>query len=171
MSSLGFPGSLDAKESAYNAGSWVWSLCWEDSLEKEMATHSSILAWRIPWTWWATVLGVKKSWTWLSDFPSLLWRNIYLGFLSTILFYFIKVYEWFVYFANKSRQSNCLQIFSPNPYDVFFFCLRLPLLWKILSAWLGPFFQFLLFFLLPQETDLRKYCYDLYQRKLCICHL
>ena len=28
----------------------VWSLCWEDPLEKEMATHSSILTWRIPWT-------------------------------------------------------------------------------------------------------------------------
>ena len=29
---------------------WVQSLVWEDLLEKEMATHSSILAWRIPWT-------------------------------------------------------------------------------------------------------------------------
>ena len=29
---------------------WVWSLGWEDPLEKEMATHSSILPWRIPWT-------------------------------------------------------------------------------------------------------------------------
>ena len=28
----------------------VQSLGWEDSLEKEMATHSSILAWKIPWT-------------------------------------------------------------------------------------------------------------------------
>ena len=28
----------------------VWSLGWEDPLEKGMATHSSILAWRIPWT-------------------------------------------------------------------------------------------------------------------------
>ena len=28
----------------------VWFLSWEDLLEKEMATHSSILAWRIPWT-------------------------------------------------------------------------------------------------------------------------
>ena len=28
---------------------WVRSLDWEDSLEKEIATHSSILAWRIPW--------------------------------------------------------------------------------------------------------------------------
>ena len=29
---------------------WVLSLGWEDPLEKGMATHSSILAWRIPWT-------------------------------------------------------------------------------------------------------------------------
>ena len=29
---------------------WIRSLCWEDPLEKGMATHSSILAWRIPWT-------------------------------------------------------------------------------------------------------------------------
>ena len=29
---------------------WVQSLCQEDPLEKEMATHSSILAWRTPWT-------------------------------------------------------------------------------------------------------------------------
>ena len=29
---------------------WVRSLGWEDPLEKEMATHSSVLAWRIPWT-------------------------------------------------------------------------------------------------------------------------
>ena len=29
---------------------WVWSLDWEDPLEEGMATHSSILAWRIPWT-------------------------------------------------------------------------------------------------------------------------
>jgi len=29
---------------------WVQSMGWEDPLEKEMATHSSILAWEIPWT-------------------------------------------------------------------------------------------------------------------------
>ena len=29
---------------------WVQSLGWEDLLEEEMATHSSILAWKIPWT-------------------------------------------------------------------------------------------------------------------------
>ena len=31
-------------------GTWVGSLGWEDPLEKEMATHSSILAWKISWT-------------------------------------------------------------------------------------------------------------------------
>ena len=46
---------------------WVWSLGWEDPLEKGKATHSSILAWRIPWTV-HPVHGVTKSWTWLSDF-------------------------------------------------------------------------------------------------------
>ena len=30
---------------------WAQSLVWEDPLEKEMATHSIVLAWRIPWTW------------------------------------------------------------------------------------------------------------------------
>ena len=38
------------KASAYNAGDRVPSLGWEDPLEKEMAAHSSILAWKIPWT-------------------------------------------------------------------------------------------------------------------------
>ena len=41
-------------------------LVWEDPLEKGKATHSSILAWRIPWT--IHVHGVAESWTWLSDF-------------------------------------------------------------------------------------------------------
>ena len=49
---------------------WVQSLGWEDPLEESMATHSSILAWRIPMdrgAWWATVHGVSKSRTRLSD--------------------------------------------------------------------------------------------------------
>ena len=29
---------------------WIGSLSWKDTLEKEMTTHSSILAWKIPWT-------------------------------------------------------------------------------------------------------------------------
>ena len=49
---------------------WVQSLGWEDPLEEGMATHSSILAWRIPMdrgAWWAPVHGITKNWTQLSD--------------------------------------------------------------------------------------------------------
>ena len=40
----------------------ILSLGWEDLLEEKMATHSSILAWEIPWIGasWATVYGVAK---------------------------------------------------------------------------------------------------------------
>ena len=47
---MGFPGGSDGKESTCNAGDLVPPLGWEGPLEKRMATHSSILAWRIPWT-------------------------------------------------------------------------------------------------------------------------
>ena len=47
---FGFPGGPVTKTAAANAGDRVWSLGWEDALEEEMATRSSILAWRIPWT-------------------------------------------------------------------------------------------------------------------------
>ena len=50
---------------------WVRSLGWKDPLEEDMATRSSILAWRIPMdrgAWWATVHGVINSRTRLSDY-------------------------------------------------------------------------------------------------------
>ena len=45
---MDFPGGSDSDLPAVQE-SWVWSLGSEDPLEKGMATHSSILAWRIPW--------------------------------------------------------------------------------------------------------------------------
>ena len=47
----GFPGGSDSEESACSGGD-LGSMPWvgKDPLEKEMAIHSSILAWRIPWT-------------------------------------------------------------------------------------------------------------------------
>ena len=48
---------------------WIRPMGWEDPLEKGTTTHSSILAWRIPWTeepGKVTVHGVAKSWTQLS---------------------------------------------------------------------------------------------------------
>ena len=50
----GFPGGASDKEPDYQCRRqqvmWVGSLCQEDPLEEGMATHSSILAWKIPWT-------------------------------------------------------------------------------------------------------------------------
>ena len=53
---------------------WVRSLGQEDLMEKEMATHSSICAEKIPWMEQATVHGVTKSRTQLSDFTFTLYR-------------------------------------------------------------------------------------------------
>ena len=47
---MGFPGGSVVKNLPAKQEMWVQSLGWEDPLEKEMATHSSILAWKIPRT-------------------------------------------------------------------------------------------------------------------------
>ena len=52
----GFPGGSGGKESVYNAG----DLCQEDPLEKGVASHSSILAWKIPWTGAYTLYGLQS---------------------------------------------------------------------------------------------------------------
>ena len=47
---MDFPGDSVGKESPAVQETWVRSLGREDPLEEGMATHSSVLAWRIPWT-------------------------------------------------------------------------------------------------------------------------
>ena len=67
---LGFPGGSDSKESTCSAGDVGLIPGWEDLMEEGMATHSSILAWRIAMdrgAQQATVQGVAKSQTWLND--------------------------------------------------------------------------------------------------------
>ena len=71
LSYLMSPGGPRGKEptckwSRQKRGGWVRSLGGEDALEEGMATHSRVLAWRIPWTeepGGFTVHGVTKSWT------------------------------------------------------------------------------------------------------------
>ena len=63
---LGFPGSLDSKESTYNVGDLGSIPGLGRYPEEGMATHSSILAWRIPMdrgAWRTIVQGVAKSQT------------------------------------------------------------------------------------------------------------
>ena len=67
---LGFPGGSKGKESACNAGDLSSIPGPEDPLEKKMATHASILAWRIPWMEdpdGLQSIGLQSR-TWLSDF-------------------------------------------------------------------------------------------------------
>ena len=47
---LGLPGASVVKNPPANEETQIWSLGWGDPVEKEMATHSSIFAWEIPWT-------------------------------------------------------------------------------------------------------------------------
>ena len=47
---MSFPGSSDGKEFICNAGDLVRSLGWKDPLGKQMATYSSVLAWKFQWT-------------------------------------------------------------------------------------------------------------------------
>ena len=61
---MGFPGGSETKESTCNAGDLGSILGWEDPLEKGMATHSNILAWRIPMdrgAWWDSLWGHEES--------------------------------------------------------------------------------------------------------------
>ena len=67
---------------------WVRYLGWEDPLEKGKATHSSIVAWRIPWT--IQSMGSQKSWTLLSDFHfeynlTFLFKDVFLLLLLLLL--------------------------------------------------------------------------------------
>ena len=61
-----FPGASVVKNLPTKQQTQVWFLGWEDLLEKEMATHSSILDWEIPWTeepGRAQSMESRKSWT------------------------------------------------------------------------------------------------------------
>ena len=67
---MGFPGGSVVKYLLAKQEMQVWTLGQEDPLEKEMATHSGILAWEITWTeepGRLQSMGLQKSWTWLGD--------------------------------------------------------------------------------------------------------
>ena len=70
----------------------VQSLDWEDPLEKEMATHSSILAWRIPWTEQPgrpqSMQSQRVSHDWVTDTFFFLFVNYLLNFLLSFVLNF-----------------------------------------------------------------------------------
>ena len=66
---MGLSGGSVVKNPPSKQETWIQSLGWEDTLEKELATHSSILAYKIPWMEKAGRLlhEAAKNWTQLSD--------------------------------------------------------------------------------------------------------
>ena len=67
----------------------VWFLGWEDALEKGMATHSSILAWRIPWTEEPGGLQSMGSQRVGHD-----WSNLAHTFIISVCMYLLCIYVW-----------------------------------------------------------------------------
>ena len=101
--------------------SWVWSLGQVAPLEEEMATHSSILAWRIPWTeaLQATVHGVTKSRTWLKQLstcnvPNILLTVVLAANLNFLKNVFPQFPEWSIIKSNITYRgvlTRCLKFF------------------------------------------------------------
>ena len=128
---LGLPGGSEGKESACNAGHLGSSLGWEDHPEEGMATHSSILAWRTPWTEEPggprTVHRVARSWTWLSA-----WAQH--GHPAPHLFHDEKETEGYV----KGVMASCFSIHVLIYFLTFLFLLWLSMhhiKFTILSLW------------------------------------
>ena len=88
-----FPGGPAVKNLPEMQEMWVQSQGQEDPLEKEIATHSSILAWRSPWTEepGATSHGVTKSWTRLSNLTCLLIEKLHSVKMSVTHDFFLAV--------------------------------------------------------------------------------
>ena len=100
---------------------WVWSLGWEDSLEKGKAAYSSILALRIPWT---LLHGVTKSWTRLSSFHFQMYMYI------TCIYHT----EWYMLppkYSCLPKSNSCFENWIYIVYwGTFFFLLWFHILWK-----------------------------------------
>ena len=88
---------------------WVWSLGWEDPLEKGMATHSSILAWRIPWT--IQSMGSQRiRYDW-ATFTSLTEKK----FVASGRRYECNFVFCFLFFNGKGTCSFC-RWYAPSPW-------------------------------------------------------
>ena len=121
---------------------WVWSLGWEDPLEEGMATHSSIFAWRIPWTeepGGLQSMGLQRvghSW---SDLAHTHAADGHLG-----CFYFLvgSIVLHFFFFSRLQTFSWFPEKFWPYPelHSTAFFCfcfLLSCMLGRILVPWPG----------------------------------
>ena len=134
----------------------VWSLGWEDPLEKSMATHSSLLVWRIPWTeepgglqsvklqrvrhdWASNSFTFTSFYKWNLDLVLWRWPQLCFTCLNSLLH---SVYLWF---SMWSLQTRCFIIDMSELVSVFWVSVADPDLFPITWAdhlgsplWLGP---------------------------------
>ena len=82
----------------------VQSLGQEDPLEEEMTAHSSVLAWKIPWTEESGGLQSPRSWTQLSNSQQQWFHNVTLSERDQIL----KICCLSIYMNNNKRQNSCV---------------------------------------------------------------
>ena len=123
---LGFPRGSDGKNLPTMWETWVRSLGFENPLEEGMATHSSILPWRLPkdrGAWWVTVHGVTKSQTRLSNqaLDTIARSRQYLGGISKMT-----EWSWFIFKANHSTS----QWYKSMPQPLMLKKLKLTGLWR-----------------------------------------
>ena len=87
---------------------WVWSLGWEDPLEKGKATHSSILFWRIPWIspW------VAKSQTRQSNFHFILLHTTFLYVISQQYIRYVSLYIVVFKWVERIQEKNYAFVLS-----------------------------------------------------------
>ena len=125
---LGFPRDSDGKESATMQETQVWSLGWKDPLEKEMATHSSILTLEIPWAeepGRLRSMGLQKSRTWLNQLNNS--KDIYLSM-------YIFGHELYQKLKNSCLHHECKKLWTLVMTRQCWFMdskKRSPLVWNI----------------------------------------
>ena len=100
---LGFPGAQMVKNLPAVQEIWIWSLGREVPLKNGMATHSSVLAWRIPWTeepGWTTDHWVGHDWTtftfvfhdFVTEYINNLHEEVFFFYLTRVKRYFLSAY-------------------------------------------------------------------------------
>ena len=110
---------------------WVWSLGWEDPLEKRKAAHSSVLVWRIPWT--IQSQRVRHNWVTFTFILSSLWIGTYqchYGNIQYLLFQWCKsmyineyndciwTYIFFSFYSVHACVLNCFtHVWLCDPMD------------------------------------------------------
>ena len=104
---------------------WVWSLGREDPLEKEMATHSSILVWKIPWTKETGRLQFMDTTEWL-HFPMFKCKPPYGSFAVMWM-----DSELVIQSEGSQRKKNKYCILTEDPLDLEMAICSSILAWKI----------------------------------------